>query len=137
MEGNVILTHELIKIDIIGFPPFFIVLSEQIGCDWYVADWGIKPNIKYFFLELFDRDSYTPFKVPSNAFRFQTHIGPSFSCRNGVFGPFSLDTGLINPFFELFLNFREVDKEMNSISKNGSLFANVTVIVLHLGGVIE
>lgn len=137
MEWNVVFAHKLIQTNVVRFPPLFILLTQKICCNWNVSNWSIKPNVKYLLFKLLKRNSYTPLQVSSNAFWFKTHVGPCFSCGNWIFRPFSFLTWLIDPFFQIFLNFRQINEEMNCLFKDWSAFTNVTVIIFHFSGIVE
>ena len=137
MERNVVLTHELVKTDITVLPPFFVIVTEQVSCDWNVTDWGIKPDVKNFFLKLLKRNCNTPFQISGDAFGFQSHVGPGFGCWNWVLRPFTLGARLINPLFKVFLNFWQINEEMDSVFKDRSLFADKAMIILHLSWIVE
>lgn len=74
MEGNIVLTHELIELHEFALPPIFIGFLEIVGCDWNVSDWSVEPNVKHLAFKLFKRNRNTPFQISSDALWFETHF---------------------------------------------------------------
>ena len=64
VEGNVILAHELIELDVLWvLPPEFPIVLDVVSSNGKVANWSIVPDIEDLLFELFKWDSSTPFEV--------------------------------------------------------------------------
>ena len=105
MERDIILAHELIKLDVLRvLPPLLIVLLEQVGSYGDVPDGCIEPHIKNFFL--LSRDWDTPFEISGDTLWLQPLLEPRLSDRSRVGRPITFYTAVIHPFLQLPLNIR-------------------------------
>lgn len=138
MERHIVLAHKLIQRDLFGIlPPFWVIFSQKIGCDWDIADGSIIPHIEYFLFVLLDRDTHSPFQIPSNTLLFQPHVGPGLSEGNRVLRPFSFYTRLINPFLQSFLDIWQVNKKVLSGFVFGLWFADGAIKIQHFNWRVE
>jgi hypothetical protein len=71
VEGGVVFTHELEKLDIfLVLPPFLVVVvfsSKVVGRDGEISNWCIKPDVEDFLFISFLRDGTTPLQVSGDA----------------------------------------------------------------------
>jgi hypothetical protein len=67
MEYHVILSDELIQLNIIGVPPPFLPLVSVAGGDRDIPNTGIEPGIYDLLLVIWQRNLRTPLHVPGNA----------------------------------------------------------------------
>ena len=47
MEGDIVLGHELPVLHVVGVLPPFLPVLRVVGCDAYVTNWGVEPNIEH------------------------------------------------------------------------------------------
>ena len=72
MERDIILTHELVKLNVLlVLPPLFPLVSVA-SCDGDITDWRVKPNVEDLVLKFLYRDSSSPFEITSDATTEQT-----------------------------------------------------------------
>jgi hypothetical protein len=73
VECNVVLGHELVKLDLfVVFPPFLPILMIVVSSDREIAYGCIKPHIKDFVFIAFFRNLSAPFEVSGDASAFET-----------------------------------------------------------------
>lgn len=108
---NVIFTHELVKLDVVGvLPPLLPLGTTQITSigiilgDGYVSDAGIEPHVKDLvrvFLVAQSLESLgngnTPLEISGDTTGQQTLIDPRLSNGGAVGAPFSLGAALLEP----------------------------------------
>ena len=67
MERDIVLTHELVELDVLlVLPPLFPLVSVG-SCDGDVTNWRVKPNVENLVLKFLKRDSSSPFEITSDA----------------------------------------------------------------------
>ena len=138
MEGNVVLSHELVELYFVVVPPpLRVVLLQEVGGDRNIANRRIEPNIEHLLFELLERQRDSPFQVSSYTLWLKPHVGPGLSDCDGVICPVSFFGGNINPFFKFRLYLRQVDEEMHSGLDFWSFLAEEAEVVDHFGGRVE
>lgn len=67
VERDIILTHELVKLNVLlVLPPLFPLVSVA-SCDGDVTNWRVKPNVENLVLKFLNWDSSSPFEITSDA----------------------------------------------------------------------
>lgn len=98
MEGDVVLTHELVKLNVFGvLPPLFIFISPG-SCYGDIANRSIEPHIEHFVFVLFQWNWYTPFEVSGDASALESLTSETVSKLDGIISPLALDMSLFEPF---------------------------------------
>lgn len=87
VERNIVFTHELIELDIIGvLPPLFPLLGVAC-CNAGVSNRSIIPDIEHLVLETGHRNRSTPLEITSNATGTQAFLQPRLGNVNTVGRP--------------------------------------------------
>lgn len=112
MEGNVILAHELVQLDILRVLPPLLPILGISSCDRRVTDRSIKPDIKHLALPTRQGDRGTPLQVTGNTTQLESLLEPRLSDDFAVVGPGALGRSLLVPGFTLGLEFAQVEEEV-------------------------
>jgi len=76
MEWNVVLSNELIQLNVVRvLPPFFPIINE-VSCDRRIPNWCIKPDIKDFIFPTCNWDRSSPFQISCDASFFKASFNP-------------------------------------------------------------
>lgn len=90
MEGNVILAHELVQLDVLRVLPPLLPVIGIVGSNRGVTNRGIEPDIKDLTLPTRERDGGTPLQVTSNATQLEPLLEPRLSNDLAIVGPAAL-----------------------------------------------
>jgi hypothetical protein len=137
VEGQVIFTHELVKLDILFVLPPLLPLIAIVGGDRDVADRSIEPNVKDFVCVLLKRNWSSPLEVTGDASLEESSLQEVVRELRGVGRPVAFDLSLGHPAGELVSHLGQVDVDMLRLSNNRSSVAHLAVRVLEFRGVDE
>ena len=87
MEHDVVLPHELDQFNVelfASFPPFLVIVTQEVFSDGNIANGCIKPYIKHLVLELLQRYGNSPLKIPRHAPIFEIVLQPKLSLTLGI-----------------------------------------------------
>jgi len=76
VEGNVVLAHELVELNILGVLPPLLPLLGVSCCDRRVADGGIEPDVEDLTLPARKGNRGTPLEVTGNAAQLKALLEP-------------------------------------------------------------
>jgi len=112
MEGNVILAHELVQLDILGVLPPLLPILGISSRDRRVTDRSIKPHIKHLALPTRQGDRGTPLQVTGNTTQLESLLEPGLSDDFAVVGPGALGRSLLVPGLTVGLELAQVEEEV-------------------------
>ena len=84
VEGDVILPHELVKLDILRVLPPLLPLLGVSGSDGDIADWSVKPHIEDLVLHVLEWHWGSPLQVTGDAAGLQALLKPGLGNRVSV-----------------------------------------------------
>ena len=67
VEGNVVLSHKLVELDIVGVLPPLLPLVGVVSGDRDVSDRGIEPHVEHFRSEFLQRHLGSPLEITGDA----------------------------------------------------------------------
>jgi hypothetical protein len=114
MEGGIVLSHELIELNIfVVLPPFPVIIilsAEIVSSNGNIANWCIEPNIEDFFFEPFLWDWASPHEVTSDAPCYESTVDEMIGKVLSVSAP--IRRSFVNPCLQILRDFWEIDEDM-------------------------
>jgi len=105
VEGCIVLTHELVELDLLRvlppLSPVLIVGSEVVACNRDVADWCIEPDIEDLVLIVVSWNRSAPLQVSCDASAMEALFEKFLGEELGVVAPFALNRLLVDPLGQL------------------------------------
>lgn len=135
MKDDVILSDELVQLDVFGIaPPLFPLVS--VACrDGDIANAGVKPRINDLLLVTRQRDFGSPSHVPRDTAWFQAFLQPSRGDGLAVIRPLANCIGFLEEGFDSWLQLVQLDENVVRLFGDGRGTVDFASRVLELESV--
>jgi hypothetical protein len=135
VERNIVLTHELVKLDIVLSSPPLLPVLGVVGGDGNISDTSIEPDVENLLLVSGKRNGGTPGEVTSDTTLLQSLLQPRLGDDFSVLGPLSILSRLGAPLLNLALQLVELQEDVARVALNGGVSIELATGVNKLKGV--
>lgn len=120
MEGDVVLAHELVELDVLRvLPPLVPLLLRVVGRDRQVADGRVEPHVEHLVLVLLDGNGRAPLEVAGDAPALEALLEQRARELYRVGGPLALLGSALEPLLVDRLNLGQVDEDVLRLADLG------------------
>ena len=120
MERDVVLSDELEQVRSLGIEPPLLPVVREVGCNRYVADRSVEPDIEDLVLVARFRNGNAPLEITGYAPFLQAVAEPALCDLNCVLCPEALLRGIVDPALENRQDLGQVQVEVLGLPDDGS-----------------
>ena len=98
MKDDIVLSYEMHKPGILGFPPFFPTLRQKLLSIGYISYRSVEPYVEHFSFSPFDWHRDAPVEVAADGTRLEPAVNPGLALPVNIGSPFLMTVE--NPFLQ-------------------------------------